>query len=554
MERPGLFTPIRIGTLELPNRIMMSPAFSNSATPEGEVSDYTVKHYVARARSGVGLIMVEHTSVSSLYIHPGRRLRVSDDRYIPGLARLARAVHEAGCKIGLQLAHSIHGAGLKPEDLTREQVAGIVADFVQGARRAREAGFDAIELHCAHTYTLADFLSRRTNKRWDEYGGDVYGRMRLVREIVLGIREILGRDFPFLARISADEFIVSGNTLRQSRVIAQELEKLGVDGIDVSAGVRFDDTGSKGYSDIRGKPSIEYPDGPNVHLAEDIKKRVRVPVITVGKLGNPAFAESVIREGRADMVALIRPLLADPRWVEKVRQGRPELIKKCVYCTSCLWKRRREEDPVRCMERDCARCLTCLRICPYHVPVINEEGQLEFDRDWCDECGLCAGICPARVVRFQANPQYDWVADQVAPVVRKIAWAPRVLLITCSRGPFAEETPGRLVLNHVGGHVGVVRVPCVGKVETLWLLRSLELGLDGILLAGCQDPGECRYRPHHLWTSPRLARTQELLAEARLAKTVAYLGVAPEDTLALPVKVERWVEGLRRNGGRGKDG
>ena len=195
--------------------------------------------------------------------------------------------------------------------------------------------------------------------------------------------------------MDADEFIISGNTLVHGRVIAQELEKLGVDCIDVTAGVRFDDGGAKGYSDIRGKPMTEYPDGPNVYLAEDIKKYVRVPVVTVGKLGTPAFAESVIREGRADMVAMARPLIADPMWVHKVRNGRTELLQKCVYCTSCLWKRGKQADPVRCMERDCSRCLTCLRICPYKIPRLNAEGKLEFDRDWCDECGLCAGICPA---------------------------------------------------------------------------------------------------------------------------------------------------------------
>ncbi len=548
MEGPGLFTPIRIGTLELPNRIMMSPAFSNSATPEGEVSEFTLRHYRARARSRMGLIMTEHTSVNSIYIHPGLRLRVSDDKYIPGLARLVETVHAEGPKIGLQIAHSIHGAGLKPEDLTRQQCQQIVEDFVQGARRAREAGFDAIELHCAHTYTLADFVSRRTNKRWDSYGGDVYGRMQIVREIVTGIRGVLGRDFPFFVRISADEFIVSGNTLRESRVIAQELEKLGVDCIDVTAGVRFDDGGAKGYSDIRGKPSIEYNDGPNVHLAEDIKKYVHVPVITVGKLGNPTFSESVIREGRADMIALIRPLIADPLWVEKVRQGRPELIKKCVYCTSCLWKRRRAEDPVRCMERDCSRCLTCLRICPYKVPVINAEGNLEFNRDWCDECGICAGICPARVVRFQANPQYDWVMDKARPVANAIPGSPKVLMITCSHGPFASETPARLVTNHVGAHTGVVRVPCVGKVESLWLLRSLELGFDSIVVAGCGDAGECKYRPHHQWTHTRIARAQELLAAADLRQAVSYLAVGPDETLTLPARIEKFVDDSRTRG------
>ena len=263
----------------------------------------------------------------------------------------------------------------------------------------------------------------------------------------------------------------------------------------MTAGVRFDDGGAKGYSDIRGKPMTEYPDGPNVYLAEDIKKYVKVPVVTVGKLGTPAFAESVIREGRADLVAMARPLIADPLWVKKVHDGRTELLQKCVYCTSCLWKRRKDADAVRCMERDCSKCLTCLRICPYKIPRINADGKLEFDRDWCDECGLCAGICPASVVRFQANPQADWVKDTVVPAMNKMSGSPRMLIVTCSYGPFASERNTRIALNHCGAQAAAVRVPCVGKLQTVQMLRALEQGLDAIVVAGCDDPGQCKHRP-----------------------------------------------------------
>ncbi len=543
MEAPGLFTPIKVGTLELPNRIMMSPAFTNSALPDGQVSDQTVRHYVARARSGVGLVMTEHTSVNSYFIHSGLRLRVSDDKFLPGLTRLADAVHAVGGKIGLQIAHSIYGAGMKPEDLTHEQCEQIVVDFVQGARRAKEAGYDVVELHCAHTYTLADFLSRRTNKRWDDFGGDIYGRFRIVGDIVKGIRQLLG-DFPFWARMDADEFIISGNTLVHGRIIAQELEKAGVDCIDVTAGVRFDDGGAKGYSDIRGKPMTEYPDGPNVYLAEDIKKYVRVPIVTVGKLGTPAFAESVIREGRADIVAMARPLIADPMWVHKVRNGRTELLQKCVYCTSCLWKQRKQSDPVRCMERDCARCLTCLRICPYKIPRLNADGKLEFDRDWCDECGLCAGICPAHVVRFQADPKADWVKDKVVPALSKISGSPKVLLITCSGGPFAGESATRIALNHIGAQAAAIRVPCIAKLETQNLLRSFELGLDGILVAGCEEPGQCKFKPFYPWAAKRVARTQALLKESGLASRVELVRLRTADSMKLPEILRQYVDEL----------
>ena len=273
------------------------------------------------------------------------------------------AVHQEGCKIGLQIAHSIYGAGLKPSDLTNEQCYEIIEDFVNGARRAVEAGFDAIELHYAHTYTMADFISRRTNTRTDEFGGDIYGRMFIHIEILKRIRELVGKDYPLFARISAEEFIVGGNTLVQTRIFAKELEKHGIDCMDVSAGVRFDDGGLKGYSDQRGKPTIEYPDGPNVYLAEDIKKHISIPVITVGKLGNPEFAKSVIEEGRADMIALARPLIADSMWVRKVKEGRYDLIKECLYCTECLYERHDPEAYIHCMR------YTCQNACPANVEV-----------------------------------------------------------------------------------------------------------------------------------------------------------------------------------------
>ena len=363
MQRIGLFTPIKINSMELSNRVIMSPMFTNSAAPGGFVSKNTIKHYVDRARSGVGLIMTEHTSVSSHFIHAGLRLQISRDEHIDGFKKLIAAVHDEGCKIGLQIAHSIYGVGRKPHELTNEECYGIIDDFAAGARRAYEAGFDAIELHYAHTYTMADFISRRTNLRTDEFGGDIYGRMFMHLEILKKVRAIVGPDYPLFARISAEEFVLGGNTIVQSRIFAQELVKHGIDCMDVSAGVRFDDAPVKGYSDQRGKPTIEYPDGPNVYLAEEIKKCVDVPVVTVGKLGNPEFADNVIAEGRADMVALARPLIADPMWVRKAKDHRFDRITECLYCTECLYERHDPSAYIHCMR------YTCQNACPANVEV-----------------------------------------------------------------------------------------------------------------------------------------------------------------------------------------
>lgn len=553
MEKISLFTPIKINTLELKNRIMMSPAFSNSAAPGGFVTDWTLRHYEKRAAAGVGLVMVEHTSVNGYYIHGGNRLQVSTDDHIPGLARLAGAIKGAGSRAGLQIAHSIHEKGLKPEDLPKRVILELVQEFIQGARRAYEAGFDVVELHFAHTYTMADLLSRRTNRRIDEYGGDVYGRMRAHSEIILGIREMMGPGVPLFARISADEFIIGGNTLKQTRIMAREMEKLGVDCIDVTAGVRFDDGGLKGYSDLRGKPTVEYPDGPNVYLAEDIKKHVGVPVIAVGKLGNPGFAAGIIEQGRVDMVAMARSLLADDKWVKKVYTGRPETISKCVSCNNCLYKRRHPEDPIRCMERECARCLTCLRNCPYHLPFINESGGLEFGNDWCDECGMCAGLCPADVVRFRANPQNDWVSGAVAPAVSRLKpGEPRVVVITCASGPYRCDD--RFVADGLANSAVLIRVPCAGRVETVQMMRILELGVEGILVAGCrpEEYPECKYRRHHPWASRRAGRARDILEEAGIAgRVIRDVELTNLEALDLSGITRDFIKGLHSDKGEG---
>lgn len=554
MESMGLFTPIKINNLVLKNRIMMSPAFSNSAAPGGFVTDWTLRHYQKRAAAGVGLVMVEHTSVSGYYIHGGNRLQVSTDRHVPGLARLASVIKEAGAAAGLQIAHSIHGVGLKPEDLPRRVVLEMVREFIQGARRAYEAGFDVVELHFAHTYTMADLLSRRTNKRLDEYGGDVYGRMRAHREVIEGIRDLMGPEVALFARICADEFVIGGNTLKQTRIIARELERMGVDCIDVTVGVRFDDGGLKGYSDLRGKPTVEYEDGPNLYLAEDIKKHVGVPVIAVGKLGDPGFAAGVIEQGRVDMVAMARPLLADDKWVKKVQAGRPDLVRTCVCCNNCLYKRRRPEDPIRCMERDCAQCLACLRNCPYHLPFINDQGRLEFGNEWCDECGMCAGLCPAGAVRFQADPQYDWVALQAGPAVKKLRpEGPRVVVISCASGPFRCDDrflPGGLAYN-----AALLRVPCPGRLETVQLIRLLGLGVDGILLAGCrpEETPECKYRHHLPWASRRAGRASELLKEAGLDhKIISCISLDGLQALDLAGAARSLLSSFKVNGEEGE--
>ncbi len=523
MEGMKMFTPIKVGSLVLPNRIMMSPMFSNTATRDGFVTDNTVNHYIARARSRPGLIMVEHTSVNSRYLHPGNRLLISDDRYLPGLSRLAVAVKGAGSLVGLQIAHSIYAAGKKPADLSKDEVYQIINDFSEAALRCKKAGFDALEIHMAHTYTLADFISRRTNRRIDEFGKSVEGRFRIIREIVAGVRQAVGKEYTIFARFSADEFIIGGNSLKQTGYYARELEKMGIDCLDVSAGVRFDDGGLRGYSDLRGKPGIEMNDGPNVHLAEEIKKLVNIPVITVGKLGNPSFAEQVLQENRADMIALARQLIADPMWVEKVRQGRWDLIHHCRYCNNCLYKRRGPDDPVACLDvRKCATCLTCLRICPFDVPYINEEGRLEFENEWCEECGFCAGICPARLVRFAEWPLEN-MSQKIDKALEQIdAGKPKKIVFSCNTDPFAG-----LIAQKLPENWSLVKTQCISRLETLHLLEAIRKGADSVLVIGCSEAEKQRCSLHDRGSliEKRVQKAVALLKEAGVNKKVSFLKI-----------------------------
>ncbi len=348
-----LFEPISIGKMELRNRIVMPAICSNLGTELGAVSQRFIDYYVERAKGGVGLIIIENTCVEWPRGKAGvSPIRIDDWKYVPGLYKLAEAVHAYGAKIATQLHHTgrqnnslcTEGTPLiapspvpcpptgseMPQELTEEEIEDLEEKFILGAQRTKWAGFDAVELHGAHGYLISQFLSPYTNKREDDYGGDLEGRMLFATNIVEGMRAALGPDFPIILRMSAEEYVEGGLTLEDSKIIAQRLEEAGVDCISVSAGIY---EAKPWFSRIF--PTMSMPEGCNVHLAEEIKKAVNIPVIVVGKLGNPLFAEEVIREGKADLVAMGRPLLADPGLPSKAREGRLDDIRPCIYCNEC---------------------------------------------------------------------------------------------------------------------------------------------------------------------------------------------------------------------------
>jgi 2,4-dienoyl-CoA reductase-like NADH-dependent reductase (Old Yellow Enzyme family)/thioredoxin reductase len=351
-----LFELIKIGKLELKNRIVMPALNTKFGTEWGAVNDRLIDYFVERAKGGVGLIIIENTCIDWPVGKAGTNpIRADEWKFVQGLHDLAEAVHLYGAKIATQLQHpGRQGSSLTaaegqqlvapseipclptgaemPHALTIEEIGVLIGKFIMGATITKAAGFDSVEIQGGHGYLLTQFMSPYSNKRGDEYGGDFEGRMKFPLSIVEGIRMVVGPDFPIIFRMSADEYVEGGLTLEENKLIAQRLESAGVDVINVSAGIY---ESPPWYSRIF--PTAGMPMGCNVPLAQEIKKVVKIPIIVAGKLGDPVLAEKVLKEGKADLIAMGRPLLADPELPRKAYEGRFGDIRPCIYCNeACI--------------------------------------------------------------------------------------------------------------------------------------------------------------------------------------------------------------------------
>ena len=325
---PGLFDPINIRGLSLKNRLVMPPMATGMATEDGEVTDRHIKHYTVRARGGVGLIIIEHTYVSEDGKLSRGQLGLYDGSLIPGLKRLVEAIHAEGTKVIIQLTHAGAKASSNitgrqpsgpssiilpnctevPRSLTIPEIKTLIMKFGNAAYRAVEAGVDSVELHGAHGFLLCQFLSPYANKRHDEYGGNLEARLLFPKEVIKEVKNRLGKNMPLFYRFGADDMLEGGLSREEAKLAAQQLEQIGVDVFDVSGGIGGD--GQRTFTE----------QGYFVPLAAGIKEVVKVPVIGVGNITEPEYADRIIREQKVDMVAVGRTLLSNPDFPRQAAQ------------------------------------------------------------------------------------------------------------------------------------------------------------------------------------------------------------------------------------------
>ncbi len=348
-----LFEPGKIGRLETKNRLVMAPMGTHSCDEEGFITDKALRYYAARANGGVGLVIVQSIVMSKGSATP-RGMRLYDDKYIPGMEKLTQIIHQGGAKAIAQINH--HGAvfaairkaslgleqvevigpsaipslfnGVVPREMSKQDIRSFVDAFAETCRRARDAGFDGVEIHGAHGYVLHSFLSPLTNRRNDEYGGDTTNRARLVCEVLRAARRRVGPDFAIILRVSGTELLEGGIRIEDVALQAPLFVDAGADAIHVSAC-------TSDYT-VLALPSYLESEAPMVPLAAAVKKVVKVPVIAVGRLGDPVLAERVLQEGKADFIALGRALLADPDLPNKAKEGRLQDINYCISCNNCF--------------------------------------------------------------------------------------------------------------------------------------------------------------------------------------------------------------------------
>jgi len=407
---PNLFSPAKIGTLTLKNRILKAPQSSGMSNMDGTVSERLVRYYRDQAAGGAGCIVVEYAYVDDIGAKSAHcHLGISSNEHIPGLAWLAENIREMGAAPAIQIEHcgrqkflgtqpicapsalpwpklwDQYGVQAVPHVLTVEEIQDIVHAFGDSALRAKQAGFELVEIHGAHGYLLTNFFSPHTNHRTDLYGGSLENRMRIYVEIVRDVRKKVGPDFPVTIRLSGTDYEPDGFPIEDTIAMAKVLEKEGIDAFHISGGDH--------HTMIHQVSPMAMSICHNTWAAEAIKKVVSVPVIASGSITLPQYAEEIIASGKGDFVGLGRPLWADPEWPNKAAADHPEDIRPCIRCNE------------GCLERTFFnyKAITCAV-----NPVVSREGELKITpapvkKKVAVVGGGTAGMEAARVLKLRGH-------------------------------------------------------------------------------------------------------------------------------------------------------
>ena len=358
---PNIFEPLTVKRTTIRNRIAMTPMGTNYGEANGEMSNRHMNYYSLRAKGGVGLIILENANIEYPVGSNGTsQIRIDHDSYMPRYYQLVESLHKDGATVAIQINHAGASAssartgvetvsssdvptkagGEIPRPMTKEEILTTVKKYAEAARRIQAIGFDAIEIHCGHSYLMSQFISPYYNKRTDEFGGSVENRLRFPRMVLEAVRKEVGPWFPIIVRVSAEERVPGGNTLEDTLEYLEYLDEF-VDMHDVSCGLN---------------PSLQYqidsnflPDGWRSYMSRAVKDKFGKPVINTGNYRDPKTVEKVLESGDVDIVGMGRGLIAEPNWVKKVQSGEEDMLRKCISCNvGCAGNRIGVNRPIRC--------------------------------------------------------------------------------------------------------------------------------------------------------------------------------------------------------------
>ncbi|MFC1872736.1 FAD-dependent oxidoreductase [Chloroflexota bacterium] len=476
-----LFEPLNIGKVTLPNRIVML-GMTMGLSDNYKVSDRMIEFFTARAKGGVGQVTLGTAMPTDLSDTKPKchetplGMGIWSDEFIPGLTKLTKAIHEQGTKAACQITlHYEWRSGkdqpleaVGPSDtpdimavgkvraITTEEIPIAVEQFAEGARRAHEAGFDIIEFNAGMGYFLNRFLSPYSNSRTDKYGGSIENRLRMLTDIIASTKKKIGDDVPIICRLSGDEFLEGGNTIKDVKQMVPILEKAGIAGINLQAGW---------HESPRPLVQQWVPSGEFVYMAEEVKKVTSLPVITGVRIDDPVMADEIIASGRADAVGMARSLLADAEFSLKAKEGRIDDIRRCILCCRCL------DNSVTGIPPDCSvnASLDMGKIEPtkkrQKVLVVGsgpsgmEAARIAAIRGHqvtlCDKSKNLGGLLIlAQVLNDKLEPFVDWMKKQVKnlPIEIKLntkvtpelvaQMKPDVIVVATGGEPIAFDVPG----------------------------------------------------------------------------------------------------------------